>query len=195
MQMSVRSIVAAGCAILAAAAVTPALAGDGQVHVLTIPLPGGGVEQIRYTGDDTPRVVIAPSGVLPSGVAGAMSFDPFSTIERISAMMDQQAAAMLRQMDDMTRVTIPDVPQGSSGYSFVSTMSGRGVCSRSVRITFSSGDAAPKMISSTSGDCGPDHSGSAPTEVDQPAPAPRPANPHTIEVKAGTTPTQVAWNR
>jgi hypothetical protein len=191
MRVSVKSVLAAGGAILAASALTPALAGEGQVRVLMVPLPGGVIEQIQYTGDVAPRIVLVPSAMVAVPV---MSFDPFAALQRISAMMDQQAAAMLRPVDAMPRMMTPNFPQGASGYSFVSTMSGNGVCTRSVRITYSSGDAAPKMVSSSSGDCRPEQGGPPPAEIDQPASAPRPAIPHTIEVKA-TGPTQVALNR
>jgi hypothetical protein len=192
MQKSLRSILAFGGAVLLAAAVTPALAGDGQMHVLTVPLPGGGVEQIRYTDDVAPRVVVVP----PARIVAApmMAFDPFAELERISAMMDRQAAAMLRQVDAPPEMMMPGLPQGAAGYSFASTMSGDGACVHSVSITYHGGDAAPKVVSSTSGNCGSDHGVNAPVEIEQPAPAPRPTIPHTIEVKADG-PTRVAWNR
>ena len=65
---------------------------------------------------------------------------------------------------------------------------------RSVRITYN-GNAAPQMVSSTSGDCGPS-AVRTPSEVTAPAQPVHPA-PHTIEAKAtGTAPLrQVAWNR
>ncbi len=197
MRMSLRSVLAGGAAVLAAAALTPALAGDGQVHVLSVQLPDGRVEQIRYMGDVPPRVVLmlAPAAEM----APMMVADPFAAMERISAMMQQQEAVMLRQVQAMETAPegmLPGLPPGASGYSFVSTMSGNGVCMRSVQITYNGDNVAPKMVSSTSGDCGPAHGAQAPAEVNTPAPVVRPA-PNTIEVKnqGGVSVRLVAWNR
>ncbi len=97
--------------------------------------------------------------------------DPFAQLERMSAMMDQQEAAMIRRVQAMAQApmgAMPGLPPGASGYSFVSTMSGNGVCMRSVRITYSGGNATPQMVSSTSGDCGPNHGAQVPAEVNAP---------------------------
>jgi hypothetical protein len=197
MRVSLRSILTGAAAVLAIGTVTPALAQDGQVHVLLVQLPGGGVEQIRYTGDVPPRVVLVPRSV-PVMVA-----DPFAALERVSAMMDQQAMAMMRQAAAMASAPagmLPGLPPGASGYSFASTMSGNGVCTRRISITYSGGDAAPKMVSSTSGDCGSGHGSGAPTGVTVPVPAVR-SVPNTIEARAadpapdGGPVQQVALNR
>jgi hypothetical protein len=182
-------VLAGSAAIAAGAAMTPALAQDSQVHVLTMQLPGGGVEHIQYIGDVAPRVVLMPA---PAMVAvPMMAGDPFATLERISAMMDQQAAAMMRQVN-----AIPALPPGVNGYSFASTMSGSGVCTHSVRITFT-GNGKPQMVSSTSGDCSAERGGQSPADVNVPAPVSRPeASPRTIEAKAlGGPAREVAWNR
>jgi hypothetical protein len=199
MLVSIKPILAGGAAVLAAAVVAPALAGDGQVHVLSVQLPGGGVEQIQYSGEVVPRVVLVPNQ--PAVAVPMFAAYPFATPERISGMMDQQAAAMLQQVQTMHAApisTFPGLPPGSSGYSFVSTMSGNGVCMRSVQITFNGANAAPKMVSSTSGDCG--RGAQPPAQINVPTQTAHPM-PNTIEVKA-ITPAQVpdalhkvAWNR
>ena len=97
-------------------------------------------------------------------------------------MMDQQAAAMLREVESLQGGMLSRLPRGASGYSFVSTMSGTGVCTRSVRITYNGGNAPPKMVSSSSGDCGSDHLQQAPSEVTVPA-GPTTPSPGTVEVK------------
>jgi hypothetical protein len=114
-----------------------------------------------------------------------MDVDLFATLYRISAMMDRQAAAMLREVESPQGDMLPGLPRGAGGYSFVSTMSGNGVCTRSVRITYNGGDAPPQMVSSSSGDCGSDHRQQAPSEVTVPAPVGRPSgSPAAVEVKA-----------
>jgi hypothetical protein len=200
MAVSLRSTLTAGAALVVAAAVTPALAGDGPVHVLTVPLPGGGVEQIQYTGDVAPQVVMVPSAAVE--LDPMMAPDPFTTLERISVLLDQQAAAMFRQVEELPGMAsqMPELPPGASGYSFVSTLSGNGVCTRSVRITYNGGNAAPKVVSSSSGNCGADRDSGPPAEINVPAPEQR-HPPGTIEARAtgqrpGSAPVhQVAWDR
>jgi hypothetical protein len=196
MRVPLRSMLAGTAAILAVGVVTPAMAGDGRVHVLTLQLPGGGVEQIQYTGDVSPRVIFMPTSRMVA--MPMMDVDPFVTLNRISALMDQQAAAMVREVESLQGDMLPGLPRGASGYSFVSTMSGSGVCTRSVRITYNGGNAPPQMVSSSSGDCGSDHRQQAPSEVTIPAPVGRPgAPPGTVEAKAKDRETvrQVAWAR
>jgi hypothetical protein len=199
MRASLRLILTGAAAALALGALTPAMAQDAQVHVLTVQLPGGGVEQIQYTGNVPPHVVLVPTQTVAA--VPMFAADPFAALQRISAMMDQHAAAMLRQVQAMSAAPMgmmPGLPPGASGYSFVSTMSGHGVCARSVQITYTGGNATPKMVSSTSGDCGSDHGTAAPTEMNLPAPAPHPA-PLTIEAQSTASGAdaarQVAWNR
>jgi hypothetical protein len=193
MRVSLRTMLAGGAAVLAAVSLSPAMAADGRVHVLTVQLPGGGVEQIQYTGDVAPRIVLVPVA------APTMAPDPFAAMQQISLMMRQQEAAMLLQVQALAATpdaAPPGLPPGASGYSFVSTMSGSGVCMHSVRITYSGGNTAPHVVSNTSGNCGSGHGAQAPTEVNTPTPAVRPT-PKTIEVKAtgGGAARQVAWDR
>ena len=116
-------------------------------------LPAGrvGVERIFYTGDTPPQVT------LPAASPVAYAADPFVVMQRISAEMDRETAAMMGQADAMMvdpmataplgapdhlmTVNMGDLPTAARSYSFVSTMSGNGVCSRSVQIT-SRGDGA-----------------------------------------------------
>lgn len=179
------SILAGGAAILAAAYVAPALAQVRQdrnpVHVMTVQLPDGGLERIQYLGDLPPRVVFVPQAQMVAVPMAPM--DPFAMIARISAMMDRQAEALFGQ------APMP----GVNGYSFVADGAPNGVCMRSVSITFNSGDAHPKVVSSTAGNCGP--GAQAPTNVNAPAtPAPR-AIEASAQAPASPALTQVAWNR
>ncbi len=188
-------------AILAGAAVTigigaaagPALARDGQAHVLTVRLPDGGIEQIQYTGDVPPQVILAPAPAALAAPVFAPQFSlgpSFAAMERIAAVMDQQAAAMMRQVSELPMMTgglVGGLPPGVSGYSMISTMAGNNVCTRSVQITFSGGNAQPRMVSHTSGNCGPDQGAGVPAEVNAPVPVPAEptgSTPRTIEVKA-----------
>jgi hypothetical protein len=84
-------------------------------------------------------------------------------MERISAEMDRQAAAMFRRAEALAtqarsgqpiEAVFGNLPAGSRGYTYISTMSGNGVCTRSVEIT-STGNGPPRVVSHSSGDCGP----------------------------------------
>ena len=69
-----RNVLLAGATIAVVGAV--AYAADApKVHVLTIPLPGGGVEQIRYTGDVAPKVVFRQAPDAQAALASEIS-DP-----------------------------------------------------------------------------------------------------------------------
>jgi hypothetical protein len=165
----------------------PAFAKSPEFYVLTLRLPGGGVEHIRYTGDVPPTIVIAPEGASFAPMPALFGPNsPFAVMDRISAEMDQEAASLVRQVESMAAAPMPEpgslteaafgrLPPGVSGYSFVSTMSGSGVCMESTRITYS-GSGAPKIVSSRSGDCGPGAGGAVPASVHA-SPAPAPVQP------------------
>ena len=185
MRHSLTSVLAAGAAVLAAGCVTPALAGDHRMHVMTVALPNGDLGQIRYYGDVPPRFVLVPA---PAQQVLMPAADPFAMLERISALMDLEAASMLRESAAMP------LPPGA----LVSQLDGDGVCIRTVRITYNGG-AAPAVQSSTSGTCG-NQSTPAPAEVTLPAPPRATHAPGTVEVRrsgpADRVPVrQVAWNR
>ena len=192
MRKSLTAILAGAAVVAGAALLTPALARDGQPHVLNIRLPDGTIEQIQYTGDVPPRVVLNSGPVEavtpPFDQPAFGPFGPsFAALERISAMLDRQAEMMLRQAATMPALLngpIGNLPQGVHVYSMSSTIGGNGVCMHSTQITYN-GDAKPQVVSHTSGNCAPQQDGAGPAGVNGPAPVPPPANsPRTIEVKA-----------
>lgn len=139
-----------------------ALAQGPQVHTMTLTLPGGGVEQIQYSGRVAPDVTVSDA---PAPVFAAMpeffgSASPFADMERISAAMDRQANRMFQEAGALdSGLTQPDLaalsamPAGAHEYSFVSTMSGDNVCSRSMVITSAGNGAAPHVVTHVSGNC------------------------------------------
>lgn len=166
---TVRNSLLAGIAAVVFGASGAAFAQGADTHVMNVRLPDGGIAQIRYTGtvppkisfgeEAAPLVAFAPLPRLATWGFGPDS--PFAAMERISAEMDRQAAAMFRQADAMLAradsgqpvgVALQNLPPGSQGYSFVSTMSGNGVCSQSVQIT-ATGDGPPKVVRHSSGNC------------------------------------------
>ncbi len=177
-----RTLLIAGVAATVVAGVATAAA--LHTHTLTVRLPDGGVERIVYTGDVAPRVEVAPAA--PIVWAGEPGFDDaaFAAMDQISAQMDREMAAMLRQADalqasvmagagPLTFASTGDLPPGAQSFYYVSTLSGAGVCSRSVEITSTGDGREPRVVSHSSGDCG---TSAAPT-VSRPldaAPAPTP---------------------
>lgn len=130
-------------------------------HVLTVRLPGGGVEQIHYRGDIAPRVIVSAQAapiVLASPVAAPFDWAaPFALMDQIADQMDRQSAAMLQQLDAVTapgmQATAFGAPAMSQGYAFAASLMGKGVCGHSVQVT-STGDGKPAHVVSRSwGDC------------------------------------------
>jgi hypothetical protein len=182
----------------AAAIVLGGLAGMAEAkvpetHVLTLRLPDGQVEQVRYVGDLPPTVVVAPAAISTS----SDPLDPFAMLEQVATEMDRQAEVLFRNIDALST---------SDGGSFgmIPVLSGPAVCTRSVQITYAGDDQAPRVVSRTSGDCGPARERAAPVALPN-APASKPApdsdhEPGLVEVKAakpyqGLVHRAVDWQR
>jgi len=163
-------------------------------NTMTVPVPGGGVAQIRYIGDVPPQIVFVPAPAafdtwmpVPS-VFGYES--PFAMLDRIAAEMDQRAAAMFRHAEVMaSRAPANEITEaafgplsGSESYSYVSTISGSGVCTQSVRIT-SRGNGPPRVERHSSGNCGSmavPPAGRSAVQPAAPVPSVRPKQPDLI---------------
>jgi hypothetical protein len=169
--------------LLLAAAATVAVAGFAglaaaeikNAHLLTVRLPDGSLEHIQYTGDQPPKVSVETTPVMMIAPVDMVSVSPiaqmfgpaspFADLPRISAAMDRQAAAMLRQVE-MTPMSptgangpmladLNRLPPGVQGFSMVSTSSGDGMCMHSVEYRSMGAGKAPKVLTRTSGNCGP----------------------------------------
>ncbi len=161
MQLSKKSLVAGIAGLALAGGYTAALASGEAVHAMTVALPGGGTVVIQYAGDVAPRVSFDATPVA-ADFFGASS--PFAPLESVSAQMDREMAALMRQADALAMQTpnldqpfdagIRNLPAGASAYSVVSTMTGNGFCSRSTEITSFGNGQKPKVVTRTSGDCG-----------------------------------------
>jgi hypothetical protein len=172
----------AGAAALALVGTT-AIAGAQAIHQFTVQLPGGGVEHISYTGDAKPVVVVLPADPFAAAFA-QWPTRAFAGSDQIQAQMDRQMNAMLaeaRAMQSATgtlNATFANVPRGAVEYTQISTWTGNGMCTRTVRMFEPQGGGKLQTVSSTSGDCG----GDAPA-----ARAPTPAS-DVIQAKATATP-------
>jgi hypothetical protein len=142
---------------------------DLDTHVVTVDVPGGGVAEIRYTGDVPPQVVFNPAPAPLSAFAPYGAFfgpaSPFAELERISAAMDREAASLMRQAEMLTqtpafsgnqpiRAVLGNMPPGTAGYTMISTWSGNGVCTQSMEITTATNGGKPRVVSHSSGNCG-----------------------------------------
>jgi hypothetical protein len=176
--MRFREILALLGGVAAIACVTAAAAAEKQ-HVMTVRLPDGSVEHVRYTGDTPPRILVA---------APAAESDPFADMERISAMMDAQADAMMAHASEMQRVAMTQAagaPAGQGGsYSYVSTTTVDGkTCTVSMQSQPGKAGAQPQMIRNVSGDgCSAVQRQTGPQPVAQPARPTPPAAPHTVSM-------------
>ena len=157
-----------GAAIVALAGVTGLAAAEiKNTHVLDVRLPDGVQAHIRYVGDTPPEVSFAP--VTPPRLIFSPIADPFgsessfATLRRISEAMDRQAEAMLHGANtgalplpagwDATPVDVEKLPPGLQGFSRVSTVSGAGVCTRTLQYK-SIGDGKPPQVETrVSGAC------------------------------------------
>lgn len=152
---------------------------------MTVRLPGGSVEHIRYSGNVPPRVIIreAPD-VFDAGFGPVLADPAFADLERISAEMnqfwmsfDRRMAAAVRADDGLlAAVQNPDQPIGvrfgnipAGSYASVSEFSTNGVCTNIIRIIARPGQTKPEVVSRTSGDCGKATGGDA-VHVAPPAP-------------------------
>lgn len=189
---------------------TPLLAGAAMIvfagfaraespntHTLTIHLPDGAVEEVRYSGDVPPEIYLrrGPAFGAPPFLYSAFGPDsPFAMLDRISQEMDRRAARLLEEAEAITARLKPpragefigelieahaqSLPAGVQSYSFVSSFSGNGVCARSVEITSMGEGKEPRVVSRSYGQCA-----GAPQEAPRNvfAPSSRTRRPQTIE--------------
>lgn len=163
-----RKAVLAGAAVIALAGVAGWAAAEiNNAHVLDVRLPDGSTAHIRYVGDTPPTVSFAPPPMALSILSPASDpfgpDSPFAALDRISQAMDRQADAMFRDVaappapqlvgPGLMQVDIGKLPPGTQGFSMVSTMSGNGVCTRSVEYRSVGEGKPPQVVSRTSGSC------------------------------------------
>jgi hypothetical protein len=138
---------AAAAAVAAAGAAGAAAAQIVKYHELNVQSPDGAVAHIRYAGDRPPQVrfdEMATPTALDQAFAGSpFSGSPFGDLERISAAMDQQAAALFDMANgpDMfadaspgaLQASLARLPAGTEGYSVFSVSSGGKTCTEQMR--------------------------------------------------------------
>lgn len=158
--------------------VAPALAKSPENHTIILEIPNGDVARIQYTGNVPPTIIFEPKmGLTGDFMTMPRPFTPnlsFAMIQKVSANMDREMATLFQNMENaatalmsasLTPAAFGTLWPSGSGYTFASTVAGPGVCTESMQITYS-GDGAPKVVSSRSGDCGsPSGTAPVPTRV------------------------------
>jgi hypothetical protein len=157
--------------------------GHARTHTMTVRLPDGSTEQIRYSGDVAPRVIVSAQAapvVMANPVAAPFDWNaPFALLDQISAQMDRQSEAMMQQLDALAMpgagMAAFGGPAFDKGLSFASTITGNGVCGHSVEINQSS--QGKSVVTRSWGDC-------AKTPAAKPAaPAASASSTHAVQTK------------
>jgi hypothetical protein len=168
---------------------------------MKIGLPDGSVARIEYQGDVAPKVTFAP---VSHGVPTDF-FSPFASLaalDRFAAEVDQQSAAMIREVGALQNIPSPvggrpdlagfkNLPSGTVQYRFVSASDGRRTCDRSVEMSSYGPAQKPKVVLSSSGDCA--SMSQTPTQAGFEAWAAS-SNPGPIEIGADKTADQPHTN-
>ena len=154
-----------GAAVLGLGAFAlPAVGKDPAPHEITIQLPGGGTETIRYTGHVAPKVRFDGTPFAIAWLAPtAFDFGPsFAAFDQVAADLDRQMSALWRQAQTManwpangglSQAGLANLGPGTSAYTVVSQSFGNKVCTRVTEVTSSPNGGKPKVVSRTSGNC------------------------------------------
>lgn len=176
-----------------------AVAAERAVHTLNVQLPDGSIEHIHYIGDTPPNVEVVPvsaaTPAMPIAFADPFGGDfSFAAFDQMFRQMDMQAAAMMQRAAALSQMPVTadgkidqaalkQMPAGTVSYTYVSTTTGNGTCTKSVEYTSYGNQAQPKVVSQTSGGCSGAPALNQPMkQVSAPArPAPAvPARPRTV---------------
>lgn len=198
-----KALIAGGVGIALAGA---AFAADqAKYKVMTIALPDGSVQQIRYVGDTPPQVTLVAQPIAqPVDLFDAV-FGPdsaFAEMQRVSAAMQAQSEAMMRQAAQAVQapagghgVTLTNAagePVGVAHFSYVSTSTDANGCTQTVSYS-SDGQAAqagqPNVVRTASDGCSAAVKAgvtqtSAPAPAVKSAPAVTPVSASKPEIKA-----------
>lgn len=129
-----------------------------QLHVMTVELPFGGEETIRYAGTEPPTVQWSDDKPFAGFVT---PFWGIADFDRIAAMMNQQMVEFDRQIAAMQRETA----RASSNTTTASAgNTNGGYCAETVEMT-QTGNQAPHIVRHTYGACGTP----SPTHTEMPA--------------------------
>lgn len=182
------AVLAGGATVLLAGA---AMAASHDMRVMKVALPDGSEAQITYQGDVAPKIRIAGGPSTPVAFVPFAGFDfaPFAEMDRVAAMMDRQADLAMQQAAMMQRAAqAGEAPMTLAGaksapgmvsYSYVSTTTSDGGCTRTVEWRSDGTNAQPKMTKASVGNCDATSDGGAAKTVKTATPAPATPAPVT----------------
>jgi len=167
-----------GAAALSVAGACAAQAATADLHTMLVSLPDGNVAQVQYQGAIAPRIAIQPVAAIEAAVDPAadeqalMAADPFAHMALVSAMLDQQAEAMMQQAALMQRAAMAQAAaapaSGAPGMTvagmtnlpkgvhmtYVSSTTDASGCTRTVSYSSDGGaQAAPRVTQAASDSC------------------------------------------
>lgn len=175
------AVLGGGAALLLGGA---AMAAGGDTHVMKVALPDGSVAQISYKGDVAPKVRISGVPVERIAFDPFVAFDPapFVEMDRIAALMDRRVAQAMQQVAAMQRAAASGhapqmvgggkVAPGVVSYSYVSTTTNEGGCTRTVEWRSDGTSEQPKMTKTSAGNCAATNEADAAQPLKTAAPAP-----------------------
>ena len=118
-------------------------------------------------GDRPLKISFGQAPLVAPGFEAVGADWPFAALDRISAEMDREAQALLNETARLQRSALfpgargltdsGRLAPGARSVSVVSTLSGGHMCSRSVEVFPSPDGGRPRIVTRTSGDCGPGH--------------------------------------
>ncbi|MEG3147726.1 hypothetical protein U1839_24010 [Sphingomonas sp. RT2P30] len=156
------AVLAGGATLLLAGA---AMATSHDWHVMKVALPDGSEARITYQGDVAPQIRVAGGPSTPVAFVPLAGFDmaPFAEMDRVAAMMDRQADLALQRIAMMQRaaqageaaepLVAGKATPGVVSYSYVSTVTSEGGCTRTVTWRSDGANEQPKMTKTSAGTC------------------------------------------
>jgi hypothetical protein len=147
---------------LAVAVAGAAYAVAPKTHVISVPLPDGSVARVEYVGDVAPKVTVAPPA-MPGDFWATGALPQFGSFDRMIEQMNRETAAMMRQVQEMSRQPIGapgmnvasygNLPAGANSVSVVTVSNGGSSCTRTTEVVSQGAGKPPKVTSNVSGNC------------------------------------------
>jgi hypothetical protein len=147
-----RYLTAAGLAAGVAAVLAFGAQAKGplQVHVMTVQLPFGRTETIRYSGNTAPTVMWSSTAPDKMFAAFDAPFWGFPEFDRIAAIVNRQMAALDRQIAELEREAANAPSNGV--YNAATGGANAGFCAETVEMT-QTGNQAPHIVRHAYGAC------------------------------------------
>lgn len=190
MRLTKATLLIGGVVLLASGA---AMVATSKYRTMNVAMPDGSVAHIQYVGDVAPKIEVQPAqsgGIAFVDPVAFVGFPAFADMARMSAAMESQQQAMMRQIAQMEHVAASakpgqvlvsgKMPAGSSfQYTVVSSTNGNATCTRTTEWRSDGSNARPKVTQTSAGDCDAVQQGEGSKPV--PASAPGAAGPAPLK--------------